>query len=148
MHPRVLALDYGDRRIGVAASTALGTAHPVGVIQNDSIEEVLDLIDHLVEDKDIAEIVVGLPINMDGTQGPRARIAIAFAETVAKRTGLPVFGQDERLTTVEANRVLAEAGIPPRKRKDKLDAIAALRILEAYLEEREDDDHHTYDASS
>jgi len=134
---RVLALDVGDRRIGLACSDPTGVlATPAGVYRRsngpDDLATDLDRIVDLVEERQAAAVVVGLPINMDGSEGPQARKTRAFADNLAQR-GLKVVLWDERLTTVEATRTLQDQGVK-RKRIDRhVDELAATLILEGYL---------------
>ncbi len=134
--PRVLALDWGTVRIGVAVSDALGLlAHPVATLGIEDVDRFAAELKKIIEDKDVTRIVVGLPVNMDGSHGPAAAAAKAFAEMVAKRTGLPVETVDERLTSVDANARLAAGGLKDwRKRKGKVDRVAAALILQEWLE--------------
>ncbi|MBN1422068.1 MAG: Holliday junction resolvase RuvX [Planctomycetes bacterium] len=135
MTGRFVGLDPGEKRIGVAVSDALGLlARPVGMAEG---EEALDaMIRDLASEGDIAGIVVGLPRNMDGSLGPKAREAEAFAERLRVRTGLTVDLWDERLSTVEASRQLAERGIRGRRQAERIDAAAARVILQGFLDAR------------
>jgi len=135
MTGRYVGLDPGERRIGIAASDALGLlARPVGIAES---EEDLDaVLRDLAAEGEIAGIVVGLPRNMDGSLGPKAREAEAFAGRLRARTGLSVVLWDERLSTVEAGRRLAEQGIRGRRRAERIDAQAARVILQSYLDAR------------
>jgi len=126
---RVLALDYGSVRVGVAVSDALRiTAQPLDVIPVEDVEQRLPGI---VQDVD--EIIVGLPRSLDGTEGPSARAAKSFAARVEGLTGIPVRLVDERFTTVGAQRVLLEGGVPRSRRKKVVDKVAATLLLEGYL---------------
>ena len=130
---RILALDVGDRRIGIAASDPTGLlASPVGVYRRRDLEHDLDYITQLAQDQEAGFIVVGLPINMNGSEGPQAEKTRQFADALAAR-GVSVDFWDERLTTVEATRMLQERGLR-RKRIDLIvDELAATLILEGYL---------------
>ncbi|MFB3881028.1 MAG: Holliday junction resolvase RuvX [Armatimonadota bacterium] len=133
---RILALDFGERRIGVAASDPLGlTAQPVTVIERASLDEDLARIKAVVEQRKAEKIVLGLPLNMDGTAGPQARLARRFAARLRRALGLEVVLWDERLTTVEADRSegqgLSEARRESHRRRR--DAVAAAVILQDYL---------------
>jgi len=130
-----LALDVGDKTIGVAASDELGwTAQPVGTIRRTRLAADLDRLAEIVEERSPARFVIGLPLNMDDTEGPRALKTRRFAEHVAARFGLPIVLWDERLTTWEAERMLREMKVDPKKRKEVIDTVAAVVILKSYLD--------------
>lgn len=131
---RIMGLDYGDARTGVAVSDLMGTL--VGfttVIGSRNTEKALADICRIARERGVEEVVVGLPRNMDGTEGPRAEICRAFARLVAEATGLPVQLWDERRTTVEAHQILSDHNYHGKKRKNTVDAVAASLILEGYL---------------
>lgn len=135
---RILGLDYGSVTVGVAVSDALLlTAQPVEVIKRKSetkLRQTLARIEELIVAYEVEKIVVGLPKNMNDTIGERAESAIAFKEMLERRTGLPVIMWDERLTTVSADKVMMEAGIRREHRKEYVDKIAAVFILQGYLD--------------
>jgi len=138
---KLLGLDVGDRRVGIAfGDAALRLATPVDVITRISIDEDARAIGRLVRDYDAAQLVVGLPRNMDGTSGAQAQSVMAYAERIARSLNLPVVFWDERLTTVEATRQTREAGVPTptlrrgRKSRRGLDAIAAAVILQDFMD--------------
>ncbi|MFB5678712.1 Holliday junction resolvase RuvX [Paenibacillus terreus] len=132
---KVMGLDYGDRRIGVAISDAFGwTAQGFEVIERRKDESEYGKIAELVRDNGVSEIVVGLPKNMNGTVGPRGEIAMAFAEKLRELLNIPVHLWDERLTTVAAERTLLEADVSRKKRKQVVDKMAASLILQNYLD--------------
>ena len=137
---RIMGLDYGSRTVGVAISDPLLiTAQPLMTIERDSenkIRKTLAKITALAEEYEVAEIVIGLPKNMNNTMGERVEATLAFAEKVKQRTGLPVECVDERLTTAQAERVLMEGGVRRENRKEHLDSMAASLILSVYLENR------------
>jgi len=134
---RIMALDLGDRRIGVAVSDALGwTAQGIGVVERHRDGREILEIERLVREREVSEIVVGLPRNMDGSIGPRGEICIAFAEMLRGRLQLPVHLWDERLTTVAAERTLLEADVSRRKRRQVVDKLAATLILQHYLDSK------------
>ncbi|GGG19804.1 Holliday junction resolvase RuvX [Paenibacillus abyssi] len=134
---RLMGLDYGDRRIGVAVSDALQwTAQGVGVVETRRDGRELDEIADLVRQHEVTEIVVGLPKNMNGTIGPRGEICIAFAQNLREKLNLPVHLWDERLTTVSAERTLLEADISRKKRKLVVDKMAAALILQNFLDSK------------
>ncbi|MFB5762181.1 Holliday junction resolvase RuvX [Paenibacillus medicaginis] len=132
---KVMGLDYGDRRIGVAMSDAFGwTAQGLEVIERRKDESEYGKIAELVRGNEISELVVGLPKNMNGTVGPRGEIAMAFAERLRELLNIPVHLWDERLTTVAAERTLLEADVSRKKRKQVVDKMAASLILQNYLD--------------
>ena len=134
---RLMGLDYGDRRIGVALSDPFGwTAQGVGVVEKRRDGGELDAIAGLAREHEVGEIVVGLPRNMNGTIGPRGEICIAFAQNLREKLNLPVHLWDERLTTVSAERTLLEADISRKKRKQVVDKMAATLILQNYLDSK------------
>ena len=138
MNERLIALDVGDARIGVAVSDALGlTAQGVEIIRRKSekrLRQTLARLDALIEEYQVESIVLGFPKNMNNTVGDRAEKSLEFAEMLKKRTGLPIVMWDERLTTVEATRTLIESGVRREKRKEYVDKIAAVFILQGYLD--------------
>ncbi len=135
---RILGLDYGSKTVGVAVSDPLGlTAQRVETIwrkQENKLRRTLARIEELVKEYQAERIVIGLPRNMNNTMGERAEKSLEFGDLVEKRTGLPVIMWDERLTTREAERALMEAGVRRENRKDYLDSVAALLILQLYLD--------------
>lgn len=134
---RILAIDYGKRRIGLAISDPLGiTAQPVGLLEVRSDDEALTKIAEVVAEREIGEIIIGLPQNMDGTIGPIAETVLAFAERLRERFELPVQAFDERLTSALAHRILKEKGVKASRRKGKLDVISAQIILQGVLDSR------------
>lgn len=134
---RILGLDYGDRRIGVALSDVFGwTAQGLEMIERKQEGDDLRRIAELVKENEVESIVVGLPKNMNGTVGPRGEICMAFAEELRTRLELPVHLWDERLTTVAATRTLIEADVSRRKRKQVVDKMAAALLLQNYLDAR------------
>nr|WP_294528700.1 Holliday junction resolvase RuvX [uncultured Blautia sp.] len=135
---RILGLDYGSKTVGVAVSDPLGiTAQGVGTIwrkQENKLRQTLAQIEKLVGDYQVERIVLGYPKNMNNTVGERALKSLEFKEMLERRTGLPVVMWDERLTTVEANRTLMESGVRRENRKQYLDELAAIFILQSYLD--------------
>ncbi|MCD8334106.1 MAG: Holliday junction resolvase RuvX [Clostridiales bacterium] len=131
---RVMAIDYGDARTGVAVSDPTGTlAGYTTVIASWKQEIVVEQLLHLIAEHQVDELVLGYPKNMNGTCGDRAAKSEALAALLRERTGLPVTLWDERLTTVDAHRILSENGRRGKKRKQTVDAVAATLILEGYL---------------
>lgn len=132
---RILALDLGKRRVGVALSDPLGlTAQGLPTIARGGKKALIEAVRGLLETHGVERIVVGLPRNMNGTLGPGAREALAVAEALREALGVPVETWDERLTTVAAERALAEGGVRGAKRRELVDRVAAQLILEGYLE--------------
>ena len=135
---RILGLDYGSRTCGVAVSDPLGiTAQGLETIvrkEENKLRRTLARIDELVKEYGVETIVLGLPLNMNDTIGPRAEKTLLFKEQVERRTGIPVVLWDERLTTVEAEEVLIEAGVRREHRKQYVDKLAAVLILQGYLD--------------
>ena len=135
---RILGLDYGSKTVGVAVSDPLGlTAQRLDTIwrkQENTLRQTLARIKELVDEYQIEQIVLGYPKNMNNTVGERAEKALEFKEMLKKRTGLTVIMWDERLTTVEADRTLMEAGVRRENRKQYLDGLAAVFILQGYLD--------------
>ena len=135
---RILGLDYGSKTVGVAVSDPLGlTAQKVETIwrkQENKLRRTLARIEELIAEYEVEKIVLGFPKNMNYTVGERAEKALEFGAMLKKRTGLEVIMWDERLTTVEADRTLIEAGVRRENRKQYLDGIAAVFILQGYLD--------------
>jgi len=132
---RIMGLDVGDKTIGVAVSDELGwTAQGVETIKRESKEKDLTRLIEWIERYQVAEIVVGLPKNMNGTIGPRAELCLSFAKFLEERTSLPVRMWDERLTTVAAEKMLISADVSRKKRKTVIDKMAATLILQGYLD--------------
>jgi len=131
---RVMGVDYGDARTGIAISDLLcSIVGSATVIHSRNPEKTAAQILELIQKHDVGEIVVGLPKNMNGTEGPRAELCRAFAHRLEEATGLKVVLWDERRTTVEAHNILSEHNYHGKKRKDTVDAVAASLILEGYL---------------
>lgn len=131
---RIMGIDYGDARTGVAFSDLLcSIVGTTTVIHSRNMDKTIQQIKELVTEKEVGEIVVGLPKNMDGSEGPRAELCRSFAQALEQATGLPVRLWDERRTTVEAHNILSEHNYHGKKRKNTVDAVAASLILEGYL---------------
>ena len=135
---RILGLDFGSKTVGVAVSDPLGlTAQGVEIIarkQENKLRQTLARIEELAAEYKVEKIVLGLPKNMNNTLGDRAEKSMEFKETLERRTGLEVVMWDERLSTVSANRVLMETGVRREHRKEYVDEIAAIFILQGYLD--------------
>ena len=131
---KIMGLDYGDARTGVAISDLLCTlVGSTTVLPSRNEEKLLLDIVRLTKENGVGTIVVGLPRNMDGTEGPRAEVCRVFAEKVKAATGVDVVMWDERRTTVEAHQILSDHNYHGKKRKNTVDAVAASLILEGYL---------------
>lgn len=131
---RIMGVDYGDARTGIALSDLLcSIVGSTTVIHSRRMDKTIQEICRIVKEQDVGEIVVGLPKNMNGTEGPRAELCREFAKAVEEATGLGVTLWDERRTTVEAHNILSEHNYHGKKRKDTVDAVAASLILEGYL---------------
>ncbi|MFG6353427.1 MAG: Holliday junction resolvase RuvX [Oscillospiraceae bacterium] len=131
---RIMAIDYGDARTGVAVSDAAGLlAGYTTVIRGRQAEQVADEIAKIAAERQATELVMGFPRNMDGTEGPRAELYRAFAALVEQKSGLPVQLWDERRTTIEAHQILHASGKSMKAHKKNVDAVAASLILEGYL---------------
>lgn len=134
---RILCLDVGRRRVGVALSDPLGlTAQGIAVLTRRNEEEDFKEIASLVSRHDVQEVVVGLPREMKGTLGEEARAMLSWIERLKERLDVPVIPYDERLSTVEAERVLLEADLSRKKRKGVIDKVAAAIILQGYLDKK------------
>ncbi|MBI6873944.1 Holliday junction resolvase RuvX [Clostridium aciditolerans] len=132
---RILGLDIGDRTIGVAVSDPLGlTAQGITTIRRKSIEKDLEEIKKICEEYSVESIVAGLPKNMNGTLGPQSEKVISFCDLIKEDINLPINMWDERLTTVAAHRAMLEADLSRAKRKKIVDKMAAIYILQGYLD--------------
>ena len=131
---RIMGIDYGDARTGIAVSDLLcSIVGTTKVIHSRNMDKTIAAVCELLKGSDVGEIVVGLPKNMDGTEGARAQLCKAFAKKLEEAAGLPVVMWDERCTTVEAHNILSQHNYHGKKRKDTVDAVAASLILEGYL---------------
>ncbi len=130
----IIALDFGRRRIGVAISADELTAHPLAFIERRTLAHDLASLRLKVAPYRVSRVIVGLPLNMDGSEGPQARAARAFAQSVRDKLDLPVELFDERLTSFEAEQRLAGLKVKRSKRKGAVDALAAAIILESWLQ--------------
>jgi putative holliday junction resolvase len=134
---RVLALDVGKRRIGLAISDGLGlTAQGLPTLERTTIREDLTRLAELAAEREIELFLVGDPLHMSGDQSRQAQYIRDFATRLTERTGVPIKFWDERLTTVQAHRVLRESGISIEKRAKAIDKLAAVILLESYLDSR------------
>ena len=131
---KIMGIDYGDARTGVAISDLLcSIVGTTAVVPSRNQEKAIADIARMAKENQVGELVVGLPKNMDGTEGPRAQLCREFARLLEEATGLPVAMWDERRTTVEAHNILSAHNYHGKKRKDTVDAVAASLILEGYL---------------
>lgn len=136
---RYLAIDYGDKHTGLAICDPQETVvSPLQVIEGQ--KNLIEKIACLIETESAQAIVIGLPLNMDGSAGPRAKLVQLFADKLKNRINLPIFLQDERLTSFAAEQKIAPAGLTRKKKKKRLDAIAAAQILEAFLNQKHEQD--------
>ena len=135
---RIMGLDFGSKTVGVAISDPLlVTAQAHEIIRREKenqLRKTLQRIEQLCVEFEISKIVLGLPMHMNGDEGVRAQLSREFAESLQRRTGLPVEMYDERLTTVEADEIMKEAGVRRENRKEYVDMIAAQIILQDYLD--------------
>lgn len=135
---RIMGLDYGSKTMGVAISDPLGfTAQPIEIIrrkEENKLRQTLARIEALIQEYEVEQIVLGFPKNMNNTVGDRAEKSLELKAMLERRTGLPVLMWDERLTTVEANRTMMETGIRRENRGKYVDALAAVLILQGYLD--------------
>ena len=140
---RIMGLDFGSKTVGVALSDPLLiTAQGLEIIrrkEENKLRRTLARIEELIVEYEVSEIVLGLPKNMNDTMGDRAELSLEFQDKLMRRTGLPVTMWDERLTTVAADKTMMEAGIRREHRKDYVDKIAAVLILQGYLDYRAKD---------
>lgn len=143
---RIMGLDFGSKTVGVAISDPLlVTAQGIEIIrrkEENKLRQTLARIEELILEYDVEEIVLGLPKNMNNTEGVRVDLTMEFKDKMERRTGLPVTLWDERLTTVAADRAMMEAGIRREDRKDHVDRIAACLILQGYLDMRSMKEKH------
>lgn len=132
---RIMGLDVGDKTIGVAVSDLLGwTAQGVETIKRTSSKADLNRIKEIIDEMDVKKIVVGLPKNMNGTIGPQGEKVLKFCEKIKKKFDMEVVLWDERLTTVAAEKMLISADMSRKKRKQVVDKVAAVYILQGYLD--------------
>lgn len=135
---RVMGIDYGDVRIGIAVSDLMGwTAQGLETIHRKGEEHDLDRIGELIEQYDVNKIVLGFPKNMNNTIGPRGELSQQFAAILQEKFGLPVLLWDERLSTMAAERMLVSADVSRKKRKQVVDKMAAAIILQNYLDSQQ-----------
>lgn len=130
-----VGLDVGDKTIGVAATDDLNlTAQGIGTVWRKGDKHDFPALDRMLSDREVERFIVGWPLNMDGTEGPRAQKTRRFAQRLVERSGKPVLMWDERLSTFEADQVLAELGVRHDRRKEVIDMLAAQVILRSWLD--------------
>ena len=141
---RIMGLDFGSRAVGVAVSDSLLiTAQGLEIIrrkEENKLRQTLARLEELIEEYEVEEIVLGLPKNMNATEGVRAELTREFQDKLERRTGLPVILWDERLTTVAADKTMMESGVRRENRREHVDKIAAALILQGYLDSRRQQD--------
>lgn len=134
-HMRILALDHGTKRIGVAVSDETKTiAQPLEYIPAEPFAAFMDRLKKLLVEKEVDVILLGMPRNMDGSYGPAAQKVDVFATVLRNTLTVPVKMMDERLTSAQANRILIQGGVRRDKRKEKVDKMAAAILLQSYLD--------------
>lgn len=130
-----MGLDVGTKTVGVAVADELGfTAQPITVVRRSNLKTDLAELIRLAADRSVDRFVIGLPLNMDGSEGPRAQATRKFGDALAKASNLLIIYQDERLTTVAAERSLLEADVSRQKRREVIDQVAASLILQGWLD--------------
>ena len=133
--PRILSLDHGTKRIGVAVSDELKMiAQPLEYIPTEPFGDFVVRLKQIITEKTVELVVVGMPRNMDGTYGPAAEKVKEFVATVTPEISVPIKTLDERLTSAQANRVLLQGNVRRADRKQKVDAMAAAILLQSYLD--------------
>jgi putative Holliday junction resolvase len=129
-----MGIDYGEKRFGIALSDPLGiTAQGLPTIERTSIQEDIKKIINIIQEKEVQEIVVGLPKHLNNTLGDKAKEVLNFIDTLKKHINIPIKTFDERFSTVQANRAMLEGDLSRKKRKERVDMIAAQLILQGYL---------------
>ncbi len=132
---RILGIDYGHKRLGLALSDEGGIlASPLPVYQRRSTDQDLTFLARLAVEKEVSRIIIGLPRNMDGSLGEMAKEVLAFVDALKEKINLPVATFDERLSSTEAERVLIQADLSRKRRKTLKDSLAAVLILQGYIE--------------
>lgn len=135
---RYLAIDYGGKRTGLAlCDRSEMIASPIAVIENPAL--VIQKILAVIRDEHVETVVVGLPMNMDDTEGQAAKAVRVFAKELAARTAIPIIFHDERLSSFEAEGKLVAADLTRKKKKKRLDAVAAAAILQSFLDKKHED---------
>ena len=133
---RLLGLDLGERRIGLAVSDAAGTlVFPAGYVVREKLSLDVERVLEVAKDREVQGFVLGIPFSLDGGMGPGARRAQGFATALGQHSGLPVYSVDERFTSVEAEGLLRDAGRQPSREKGAVDEVAAVLILQRFLDQ-------------
>ena len=147
---RVVALDVGSRRIGIAACDPYGiVVRPVGVVSAKVQAQALSEIERIVRDEEARLVVIGLPLTLRGEEGPQAQLVLAFAAELEKRIAVPLAFVDERYTSVEATRIIKEHGTKRQKRRrERVDEVAAMLILEDFLQQQRQEDEANAQAAT
>ena len=134
---RILSIDYGQKRIGLAVSDPLGlTAQGIETIPNQNKKQVMSALLKVCKDFEVSQVVIGLPVNMNGTHGPKAMEIVNLVPVLEKELNLPVKTWDERLTSREADRSMIAGGLSRKRQKQNSDRVAATLILQVFLESR------------
>ena len=137
MNGKMIGVDYGDVRTGIASSDLLGLmASAVCTVKPGGMKNTALEVARIAKEQNAVGIVVGLPKNMDGSEGPRADVVRAFVDLLRAETALPIYFEDERMTTMEANRFLSATETYGKKRKEKVDALSAELILQSWLDRK------------
>jgi putative holliday junction resolvase len=132
---RILGIDHGTKRMGIAVSDELGViAQPLEFIPAEPFAEFLERLKKIIQEKEVKQLIVGMPRNMDGSYGPAAMKVQEFVAMLKESMTMPVTLWDERLTTAQANRFLVQANVRREKRKEKVDQTAAAILLQSYLD--------------
>ena len=135
----IMGLDLGTKRIGIAVSDELNSiAHAIGVFPFQQKEFFFKRLAQVVEERQVQELVVGIPVNMNGSLGPKAKEALEFVESLKTHFRLPVHPWDERLTTLQGTKLLVEAGLSRKRRHRVIDSLAAQILLQGYLDSKGD----------
>ena len=134
---RILGIDYGEKRIGLAISDPLGfTAQGLETLLNRGSKQVIQELSKICREREVDEIVIGLPINMNGSKGPKAEQVLKLVPVLEKEINIPIKTWDERLTSRQADRLMIEEGLSRERQKQNSDRLAATLILQGYLESR------------
>lgn len=137
---RILGIDVGEKNIGLAMSDELGwTAQGLSCLRGQSRDEAISAIADVIKEHGVSEVVVGMPVSLDGSLGKKAKEVAVFIEDLKKKIDLPVKVWDERFSTLQAEKVMIEADLSRKKRKKKIDILAAQLILQGYLDKRCED---------
>ncbi len=133
---RYIGLDLGTKTLGISLSNGIIATNFKTIRHNEDYDYLIDEVDKIVKEKNIDKIVLGFPKNMNNTIGERANITLSFKDKLEKKTNLEVILEDERLTSCVANQVLLEADTSRKKRKERVDGVASVIILQSYLDRK------------